>query len=144
MIRTRNRELLEADDGSGEEEADDAGTSSRKRKKTTAPVVALSDDEEELAAGLQSVRAAALGQNQDREVEREELQNELGSDEELAVRSRGEDDDDLPAELEGVNVDDIDVDMDLGSRDGELSNEVRSMFFIGRGQQCPKDLIICL
>ncbi|PPQ97260.1 hypothetical protein CVT26_000652 [Gymnopilus dilepis] len=124
MIRTRNRELLEADDGSGEEEADDAGTSSRKRKKTTAPVVALSDDEEELAAGLQSVRAAALGQNQDREVEREELQNELGSDEELAVRSRGEDDDDLPAELEGVDVDDIDIDMDLGSRDGELSNEI--------------------
>ena len=108
-IRARNSRLLDDEDGTS------AGRDSRptKRKKTTT-TPALSDDEEAMASTLQSIQAtAALAR----------LSGDEMSEEENGPRNAG-DDEDLNVELDGVDIDDVDVEMDPGSTDGDLSNEV--------------------
>lgn len=119
-IRARNQELLEAD-GAGSEEEDAAPA---RKKKKTSEMRDLSDDEEEMAANLKSIRGVASGsrrQEQNQEDEQEEDQND---DEDAAQPIRGEADENLHAELGDIDVDEVDVDMDMASRDGDLSNEV--------------------
>lgn len=110
-IRSRNRALLEAE-GNDSEEDNRAPAPKRQR---TGRNISLSDDEEEMAAGLESVRAAAQGHQGEEEVEPEE--------EDRAPHRAGEDED-LHADLDGIDVDDVDIEMDLGSGEGDLSNEV--------------------
>lgn len=113
VIRARNKELMDAE-GNQSGEEDNAPTQKRKKTSVSA-IIALSDDEEELASAIGSIRAAALGTRAE--------DDDLIEDDDTAPRNAGEDED-LHAELNGVDVDEIDVEMDFGSGDGDLSNEV--------------------
>ena len=135
-IRAKNRELLDNEDGDSDAEIEMLGPA-RKRNKTSDRRV-LSDDEEEMAAGLSSIRAMASAgarqvpkQGEQEEEEREVEQTSDQDDDGQAGASRGEDEEDpeLLEDLEGIDVDEADVDMDLGSGGGNLSNEVSYHYF---------------
>ena len=106
-IRNRNRELLEAEDDEPSEDLRAA-----KRRKSAANAADLSDDELAMAATLTSVRALANETDEFPPEEEEEIRQSLGEDE------------DLHAELDGVNMDDVDVDMDNRPDGEDLSNQV--------------------
>ncbi|PPQ86381.1 hypothetical protein CVT26_006286, partial [Gymnopilus dilepis] len=83
-----------------------------KRKTTTRAL--LSDDEQAMAGELPSIRPLANGSNEE----------DLASDEERGSCHSGEDED-LQVELDGVDIDDVDMEPDLGSPDTDSNNEIR-------------------
>ena len=111
-VRDRNRELLDAEEGRSSENPRAA-----KRQKAVRNVLELSDDEAAIAAALPSVRASA-----------NEVQGELSSKEGDEMGQRPEEDEDLHADLEGINVDDVDIEMESRPEEGELSNQVFLIF----------------
>ena len=113
-VRTRNRELLEAEAGGPTEDLRTAN-----RRKTTASAIELSDDEGAIAASLPPVRSTALLDDTD---------NEDGG----TPRNAGEDED-LHAELGDIDMDDVDIEMDMSTGEGDLSNQVSyTTLFKGR------------
>ena len=104
-VRSRNRELLDAEgDGSTED------SRPSKRRKSAASAAELSEDEIAMAATLPSLNA------------REE-EGFMSDGDNSRRQSRGEDED-LAPELEGVNVENVDVDMDNRPEEDDISNEV--------------------
>ncbi|PPR06462.1 hypothetical protein CVT26_006458 [Gymnopilus dilepis] len=124
-IRERNRELLDAD---GQDSDTERANPPHKKKKTNANVLELSSDEEELASGLRSIQAQAAPQAGQRSQEEEEdTIEDRGSDDDgqEALQHESDIEEGLQAELQDVDVDDVDVNMDSPvSGDGELSNEI--------------------
>ena len=127
-IRSKNQELLDAESGS---EGEMEKTAPARKKARTSERLILSDDEAEMAAGLASIQAVASTRGRqvsDLEAEQEEGAEQNSDQDEANQRaaSRGEDEEDpeLLDDLEGIDVNEADVDMDLGSGGADLSNEV--------------------